>query len=67
MKTADLRKLTSQNLVKKITEMEEKHFSFLCTSSIGTSSDTSLLKKNRKLIARAKTILNETLKQKGGK
>lgn len=67
MKTAELRKLELDSLKKKIKELEEKYFSFLCTFSMGTSSDNSLLKKNKRLIARAKTILNEKLKQKSGK
>jgi ribosomal protein L29 len=66
MKSAELRKLNPESLRKKIKETEEKHFSSLCTFSMGTSSDTSILKKNRKLIARVRTILNEKLKQEGG-
>lgn len=59
MKTIELRKFSVVSLEKKIEELEEKYFSLLCNSSMGTSSDTSLLKKNKKLIARAKTVLTE--------
>ena len=67
MKTAELRKLTMESLQKKITDIEEKYFSSLCTASMGTSSDTSVLKKNKRLIARAKTILREKLNESDDK
>ena len=46
-------------LQSKIKELEEKLFSSSCNTSMGTASDTSVLRKNRRLIARSKTILNE--------
>ena len=59
MKTLDLRKLSMSELQSKIKELEEKLFSSSCNTSMGTASDTSVLRKNRRLIARSKTILNE--------
>ncbi len=62
MKTLDFRKLSMSELQNKIKELEEKLFSSSCTASMGTTSDTSVLRKNRRLIARAKTIINEKMK-----
>ena len=59
MKSSELRKLSELNLTKKITELEEKLFSLRCSVSMGSISNNSVLKQNRKLIARAMTILQE--------
>ena len=49
-------------LQNKIKELEKIFFSAVCNASVGTVNDTSFLKKSRRLIARAKTILNEKMK-----
>lgn len=49
-------------LQNKIKELEEKFFSSICGAAVGTVNDTSILKKNRRSIARAKTIFNEKMK-----
>ena len=67
MKSVELRKLELDSLRKKIKELEEKYFSVVCSFSMGTSSNNSLLKNNKRLIARAKTILNEKLAKDSGK
>ena len=59
MKALDFRKLSMSELQNKIKELEEKNFSSSCNASVGTASDTSVLCKSRRLIARAKTILSE--------
>ncbi len=62
MKALDLRKLSMSELQNKIKELEKNFFSAVCNASVATVNDISVLKKSRRLIARAKTILNEKTK-----
>jgi large subunit ribosomal protein L29 len=59
MKAAELRQLSGEDLKSKIKSLEENRFRLKCNKTIGQLDDTSALKKARRDIARAKTILRE--------
>lgn len=62
MKVTELRQLSKEDLVSKVTSLEENLFRLRCNKSIGQLEDTSVISKARKDIARAKTVLNELSK-----
>ena len=59
MKIAELRGLTPADLNNKVVAWEEELFRMRCQKKTGGLEDTSTMSKTRKMIARAKTILNE--------
>ena len=59
MKASELRQLSQEELGSKISSLEENLFRLRCNKIIGQLEDTSVIKKARQDIARAKTILNE--------
>ncbi len=59
MKPAELRQLSEEDLIAKIKNLEENLFRLRCNKTIGQLEDTSALKRAKKDIARAKTILGE--------
>ncbi|MCG8334967.1 MAG: 50S ribosomal protein L29 [Proteobacteria bacterium] len=61
MKAAELRQLSEEDLKSKIQNLEENLFRLKCNKTIGQLDDTSALKSARRDIARAKTILRESL------
>ena len=61
MKAAELRQLSEEDLKSKIKSLEENLFRLKCNKTIGQLEDTSALKVARKDIARAKTVLRESL------
>lgn len=68
MKSSELIKFSIKNLKTKIIELEKKRISIACSTSMSTITDTSSLKRSKRIIARAKTILNEKMKnEKSGK
>ena len=56
MKASDLRQMGETELATKITQLEEELFRLGCNKTIGQLEDTSVIKKTRRDIARAKTI-----------
>ncbi|MDU0459678.1 MAG: 50S ribosomal protein L29 [Geobacteraceae bacterium] len=59
MKTNDLRKMTSEELIKKQTESTQELFNLKFQLHTGRLENTSKLKSVRKDIARISTILAE--------
>ena len=53
--------LSSDDLSKKIKELEESYLQLRCEHGIGTLSNTSSLKKKKREIAQAKTFLHQKL------
>ncbi len=60
MKASEFRQLSKEDLSAKVKSLEENLFRLRCNKTIGQLEDTSALKRARKDIARAKTVLKET-------
>ncbi len=59
MKVEEIRKLTDEEIMKKITETKEELFSLRLKQATGSLDKPSKLHSLRKDVARMKTILNE--------
>lgn len=59
MKNSEIRKLTTEEINKKIDESKEELFNLRMKQATGTLEDPSRIKELRKLVARLKTILRE--------
>ncbi len=64
MKAKELRELSQEEISSKLLNLEENIFRLRCNKVVGQLTDTSVLKKSRKDIARARTILNEKIRDK---
>ncbi len=62
MKASEFRQLSAEELRAKIVSLRENLFRLRCNNTIGQLEDTSVIKKTRRDIARAKTVLNELKK-----
>lgn len=59
MKTNELRKLSNEDLLKKITESKKELFDLRLKQSTGSLEKPSRIRELRKDVARMKTILKE--------
>ncbi len=59
MKTNELRKLTTEELNKKVLESKEELFNLRMQKATGSLEKPSRITELRKTVARIKTILNE--------
>ncbi len=59
MKAADLRQMGKAELAAQVATLEEELFRLGCNKTLGQLEDTSVIKKTRRDIARAKTISAE--------
>lgn len=59
MKSHDMRTLAGEELANRLTGWEEEYFKARCDKAVGQLQNTSMVRKLRRDIARAKTILNE--------
>ena len=59
MKTNELRKLTTEELTKKISECKEELFSLRMQKATGMLEKPSRIRELRHLVARLKTVLRE--------
>ena len=59
MKTNELRKLTTEELTKKVTECKEELFNLKMQKATGMLEKPSRINELRKTVARINTILNE--------
>ena len=59
MKNSEIRKLTTEQINKKIDETKEELFNLRMKQATGTLENPSRIKDLRKLVARLKTILKE--------
>ena len=59
MKNSEIRKLTTEEINKKIDESKEELFNLRMKQATGTLENPSRIKDLRKLVARLKTILRE--------
>lgn len=59
MKNSEIRKLTTEEINKKIDESKEELFNLRMKQATGTFENPSRIKELRKLVARLKTILRE--------
>ena len=59
MKTNDIRKLSTEEINKKITESKEELFNLRMKQATGTLENPSRIRELRKTVARLKTILRE--------
>ncbi len=59
VKTNELRKLTTEELTKKVNESKEELFSLRMQKATGMLEKPSRIHELRKLVARINTILNE--------
>ena len=59
MKNSEIRKLTTEEINKKIDECKEELFNLRMKQATGTLEKTSRIHELRKLVARLKTILRE--------
>ena len=59
MKNSEIRKLTTEEINKKIDESKEELFNLRMKQATGTLEKPSRIRELRKLVARLKTILKE--------
>jgi large subunit ribosomal protein L29 len=59
MKAQEIRDLTTEEIVAKITELKEELFALRFQHATGQLENTASLKEIRKTIARMKTIVSE--------
>ena len=59
MKNSEIRKLTTEQINKKIDETKEELFNLRMKQATGTLENPSRIRELRKLVARLKTILKE--------
>ena len=59
MKNSEIRKLTTEEINKKIDECKEELFNLRMKQATGSLEKPSRIKELRKLVARLKTILKE--------
>ena len=59
MKNSEIRKLTTEEINKKIDESKEELFNLRMKQATGSLENTGRIKELRKLVARLKTILTE--------
>ena len=59
MKNSEIRKLTTEEINKKIDESKEELFNLRMKQATGSLENTGRIKELRKLVARLKTILRE--------
>ncbi len=59
MNNNDLRKLSNEELVKKISECKEELFNLRFSQATGNLEKPSRIRELRKLVARMKTIIRE--------
>ena len=59
MNNADIRKLSTEDLNKKIAEYKEELFNLRFSQATGNLEKPSRIKELRKLVARMKTIIRE--------
>jgi len=59
MKAAEIRKLSDEDIVKKVNELREEYGNLSFQHKIRPLEDTSRLRKIKKDIARIETIANE--------
>ncbi len=59
MKVEEIRKLTDEEIIKKISETKEELFSLRLKQATGSLEKPSKLNSLRKDVARMKTVLNE--------
>ena len=59
MKNSEIRKLTTEEINKKIDECKEELFNLRMKQATGSLEKPSRIKELRKLVARLKTILRE--------
>lgn len=64
MKAADLRELTTEELVAKMKELQEELFKLNFQHSANRLENTARLREARKDLARVKTVLREKTRQK---
>ena len=62
MKVAELRELPLDELTAKRDELKEEYMRIRCNTVLQTESDVHQVKKTRRDIARANTIINEKTK-----
>ena len=60
MKTSEIRKMSTEEINAKITEIKDELFDLRMKQSNGTLLETHKIHELRKTIARLKTILNES-------
>lgn len=63
MKPAEIREMSTEEMVKKVAELREDTLRLRFKLATGELEDTSLMKKTRKDIARIETILAERRRQ----
>ena len=59
MKNSEIRKLTTEEIIKKIDECKEELFNLRMKQATGTLEKPARIHELRKLVARLKTILRE--------
>lgn len=59
MKNSEIRKLTNEEITKKIEEYKEELFNLRFSQATGSLEKPTRIKELRKLVARMKTILRE--------
>ena len=59
MNNTDIRKLSNEDIIKKIAEYKEELFNLRFSQATGSLEKPSRIKELRKLVARMKTILRE--------
>lgn len=59
MKPSEMRQLSAEELVGRVTQWQEDLFRMHCGQAIGQVTDTTNIRNMRRQIARAKTIIGE--------
>ena len=67
MKAAELRKKDVAGIVTEVKELQKAHFGLRMQKATQQLNNTSTLRSTRRSIARAKTILAETVAKQGAK
>ena len=67
MKTTELRQKDVAGLKTEVKELQKAHFGLRMQKATQQLNNTSVLRSTRRSIARAKTILTETISKQGAK
>ena len=66
MKTSEIRKMSTEDIIKKIDELKSELFDLRMKQATAAIEKTHKINEDRKTIARMKTILNEREREEGG-
>ena len=66
MKTSEIRKMTNEEIIKKIEELKSELFDMRMKQATAALEKSHKINEDRKTIARLKTVLAEKMVEEGG-